>query len=407
MSSMPSKPLTVSQLTQQIKLALNTSFSGLLVQGEISELTRSQAGHIYFSLKDANAKISCVMWRSSAERLKMRIESGLKVTCYGGLDVYPARGNYQFIAQRIEPVGQGELQLALKQLREKLAAAGLFDPGRKRPLPVLPERVAVVTSPDGAAIRDFLQILLRRYPNVEVTIAPTRVQGDGSAQEIAEAIALANRMRPAADVLVVCRGGGSLEDLWSFNEEVVCRAIFASKIPVITGIGHETDVSLADLVADVRALTPSEAAERIAPQKIDLLDALRQGRSRLKTALQNRYRKSLAVLQSLADRPALTRPFDQMNQHRQRLDEFGERLNDSMFDATSEARQRLTELAGKLDVLSPVGILTRGYSVTTDIKGVVVRSVSQVQSSLQITTRVQDGTIESVVVQSQPLEDVE
>jgi exodeoxyribonuclease VII large subunit len=257
--------LTVSELTARIKDMLEGSFPAVWVSGEISNFSRPQSGHCYFTLKDDIAQIRAVMWRGTALKLKFAMSDGLEVLCRGHLDVYAPRGSYQLVVDELEPKGVGALELALRKLREKLSAEGLFDPARKRPLPVFPKRIAFVTSPTGAAVRDFLEVLRRRWRGVEVLIIPARVQGDGSVTEIVAGIRAANRLKPAPDVLIVGRGGGSLEDLWSFNEEAVVRAIAASRIPTVSAVGHEIDVTLADLVADVRALTPSEAAERVVP----------------------------------------------------------------------------------------------------------------------------------------------
>jgi exodeoxyribonuclease VII large subunit len=329
--------------------------------------------------------------------MKFRLEEGLAVVCRGNIDVYAPRGNYQLIVDRIEPLGQGSLQLAFKQLHQKLAAEGLFDARHKQPLPFLPKSIGVVTSPDGAAIRDFLQVLNRRFPNVEVLIIPVRVQGRGAEREIAEGVRLANRLRLPPEVLVVCRGGGSAEDLWCFNEEVVCRAIFASKIPVVSAVGHEIDVTLSDLVADVRALTPSEAAERIVPKKSDLLQSLQQTQRRLSGALRGRFRQAKTALLALADRPVFHRPLDRLNAQRQLLDELLIRMQRSLNESTYRRRRDVEELANTLNALSPLRILARGYSVTTDRSGMVIHDVGQVGSGVPITTRVQNGTIVSIV----------
>ncbi len=244
--------LSVSQLTAEIKDLLESAYPEVWVSGEISNFSRPQSGHCYFTLKDDEAQIRAVMWRMTAARVRFDLEDGLEVVCRGALDVYAPRGSYQLVVQQIEPKGLGALEQALRKLRARLAAEGLFDPGRKRPLPRFPRRIAVVTSPTGAAVRDFLEVLRRRWRGADVLVVPVRVQGEGSAAEIAAAIQMVNRLATPVDVLVVARGGGSLEDLWSFNEEIVVRAIHASQVPVVSGVGHEIDVTLADLVADVR-----------------------------------------------------------------------------------------------------------------------------------------------------------
>jgi exodeoxyribonuclease VII large subunit len=235
---LPPRILTVSQLSALIEGLLETQFQSLWVGGEISEVSRPHSGHLYFTLKDEQAQIRGVIWRSTAQRMRFRLEEGQQVVCHGDLDVYPPRGTYQLVVRQVEPQGVGALQLAFKQLQQRLEAEGLFDPVRKRRLPAFPRRVGFVTSPTGAAIHDFLQVAARRFQGVQILVIPVRVQGEGSAQEIARGIALANRIQPSLDVLVVGRGGGSLEDLWSFNEEVVVRAIHASKVPVVSAVGH-------------------------------------------------------------------------------------------------------------------------------------------------------------------------
>src|SRR5688572_3892156 len=275
------KILSVSQLSLLIEGALESVFQSLWVSGEISEVTRPKSGHVYFTLRDETAQIRAVIWRTTASRLRFQLEEGQQVVCRGDIDVYPPRGTYQLVVQQVEPRGLGALQLALKQLQRRLEAEGLFDPTRKRPLPPFPRRVGFVTSPTGAAIRDFLQVAARRFHGVQILVIPARVQGEGAAAEIARAIAEANRLRPPLDVLVVGRGGGSPEDLWCFNDEQVVRAIFASQVPVVSAVGHEIDVTLSDLVADVRALTPSEAAERVIPSADELLLRLAQFQKRL------------------------------------------------------------------------------------------------------------------------------
>ncbi len=249
----PEKPLSVFQLTSLIKGILEQAFPSVWVVGELSDVARPQSGHVYLTLKDDRAQIRAVIWRNAASRLRFNLEDGLEVICRGDLDVYPPRGSYQLVIRELEPRGEGALQQALRKLQQKLAAEGLFDPAHKKPLPRFPRRIAVVTSPTGAAVRDFVEVLRRRWQGVHVLIVPTRVQGEGAATDIAAAIQTVNRLSPSVDVMVVGRGGGSMEDLWCFNEEAVVRAIFASQVPVVSAVGHEIDVTLSDLVADVRA----------------------------------------------------------------------------------------------------------------------------------------------------------
>ena len=275
--------LSVSELTGSIKALLEGEFPSVWVSGEISNFSRPGSGHCYLTLKDDAAQIRAVLWRSAASRVRFDLHDGLEVLCQGSLDVYAPRGSYQLVIEQIEPRGVGALEQALRKLRERLAAEGLFAAERKRPLPRFPRRIAFVTSPTGAAVRDFLEVIRRRWHGVHVLVVPVRVQGDGAAEEIAAGVALVNRLAVEVDVLVVGRGGGSLEDLWAFNEEVVVRAIHASRIPVVSAVGHEIDVTLSDLVADVRALTPSEAAERIVPAAEEVRAYLARQGERLAT----------------------------------------------------------------------------------------------------------------------------
>ncbi len=360
----PSSVLSVSQLTALLKGTVEESFDSVWVAGEISNFSQPQSGHAYFTLKDDGAQLRAVLWKATAARLKLRLHDGLEVVCHGRLDVYPPRGSYQLVVDQLQPKGMGALELALRQLREKLAKEGLFDRERKRPLPAFPRRIGVVTSPTGAAVRDFLQVLRRRWRGVETLIFPARVQGDCAADEIVAAIRAASRVQPALDVLVVTRGGGSLEDLWCFNEEPVLRAIAASRVPTVSAIGHEIDVTLADLVADVRALTPSEAAERIVPAAEDVADLVRGLGLRLKMALSGRFLSARARLDALASRPALLRPLDGVLLRARRVDELSTRLHATARAGVRERQAALGGVAGKLDALSPLGVLGRGYSLT-------------------------------------------
>src|SRR5437763_634675 len=307
-SSTSQNTLTVAQLTAQIKNTLEGEFLSVWVVGEISNYSRPQSGHAYFTLKDDQAQIRAVMWRTAAARLKFDLADGLDVVCHGHIDVYAPRGSYQLVVDELQPKGVGALELALRKLREKLAAEGLFDAARKRKLPAFPRRVAFVTSPSGAAIHDFLQVLRRRWRGVDVLVIPGRVQGEGSAKEIVAGIRMANRISPRPDVLIVGRGGGSLEDLWSFNEEPVVRAIAASKIPTVSAVGHEIDVTLADLAADVRALTPSEAAERVIPSAEELIARINILQRRMRSMLAQRATAARRHVEQLARSRVLRNP---------------------------------------------------------------------------------------------------
>jgi exodeoxyribonuclease VII large subunit len=390
--------LTVWQLTAQIKDLLEVSFGSVWVAGEISNLARPRSGHCYLTLKDDQAQISCALWRSVAGRVRFDLHDGLEVVCRGRVDVYAPRGSYQLIIESIEPKGIGALELALRQLREKLAREGLFDPRRKRPLPPFVRRIAVVTSPTGAAIHDFLQVLGRRWRGADVIIVPTRVQGEGAAAEIAEAIAVANRLPLAVDCLVVTRGGGSLEDLWAFNEEAVVRAIHTSRIPVISAIGHEIDVTLADLVADVRALTPSEAAELVAPAAEDLLARFRQTEKRLSAALRWRISAARSRLDAIASHRIFRRPLERIENLAVKLDDLDGRAGRAMRQRLLLARSQVQEQAARLESLSPLAVLARGYSLTQRIgSGRIIRDAAELKPGDEITTRFGKGRAVSSV----------
>lgn len=397
--------LTVSQLTAQIKNTLEGGFTSVWVSGEISNYSRPQSGHSYFTLKDDQAQIRAVMWRSAAARLKFDLADGLDVICHGHVDVYAPRGSYQLVIDELQPKGVGALELALRKLREKLTAEGLFDAARKRKLPAFPRRVAFVTSPTGAAVRDFLEVLRRRWRGVDVLVIPVRVQGDGAAKEIVDGIRLANRLNPRPDVLVVGRGGGSLEDLWAFNEEPVVRAIAASRIPTVSAVGHEIDVTLADLAADVRALTPSEAAERIVPAAEEISARMRGYQQRLRHAAHRRVMWLRARYDGLATQRPFHRPFDMIHDRSRRLDELALHATRMMRRILQDRQSRLARLAGKVESLSPLAVLARGYTITQDAAShSVVRDAADLRVGQSIVTRFVSGAAVSKVerINSQP-----
>jgi exodeoxyribonuclease VII large subunit len=388
--------LSVSQLTEQIKVILEDCFPMVWVVGEISNFSRPQSGHCYLTLKDERAQIRAVMWRQAAGRVRFDLADGMHVLCCGSLDVYGPRGSYQLVIQEIQPLGIGALELALRQLRDKLAAEGLFDPARKRPLPTFPRRIAVITSPTGAAIRDFLQVMSRRWRGTDVLVVPVRVQGEGAGAEIAAAIEQVNRMAVEIDCLVVTRGGGSLEDLWAFNEEVLVRAIYASRIPVVSAVGHEIDVTLSDLVADVRALTPSEAAERLVPAEEEVRQLIGQHRARLQAALKNQAARVRARLEAIAARRGFRRPLDRVQELARRLDEWSARAQRVLRHRLEIGRHQVEQYAGRLEALSPLSVLSRGYSITQ--RGdEVVRSAAELAVGDAIRTRYHRGTTVSRV----------
>jgi exodeoxyribonuclease VII large subunit len=316
----------------------------------------------------------------------------MQVICCGNVDVYAPRGSYQLIIRKMEPKGLGALQMALRQLQQRLAAEGLFAPERKRPLPRFPARIGFVTSPTGAAVRDFVEVLRGRWQDAHVTVIPVRVQGEGAATEIADAIAQANRMQPRLDVLVVGRGGGSLEDLWCFNEEIVVRAIYASQIPVVSAVGHEIDVTLADLVADARALTPTDAGQLLVPSREELNAVLGNFRHRLTNGLRTRAATARARFEAAATSPVMRKPFDRIQLLSRTLDELEVRIGRAIRHRQTLAGRQLAAMANQLESLSPIGVLGRGYSLTTRVDdGQLIRSVSNVTVGDEIHTRFGTG----------------
>jgi exodeoxyribonuclease VII large subunit len=413
---------TVSELTGQLKAALEEVFPAVWVEGEISNLRTPGSGHSYFTLKDEGAQISAVLFRGRGRRVRFDLEDGMQVLAFGGLDVYAARGQYQLVVEMMEPKGLGALQLAFEQLKRRLEAEGLFDEGRKRPLPAFPRVIGVVTSPTGAAIRDILNIIGRRFGDLRVLIAPVRVQGDEAPGEILQA--LANLQEVAElDVVIVGRGGGSIEDLWAFNDERVARAIVACRVPVISAVGHETDFTIADFVADLRAPTPSGAAELVVREKLTVIEALAELYARLKQAVTAEIAGYRERVEYLGRRRVLTDPARALRDLHRRLDELQGRLRlglrasqrqvshrvalatgglrrsnplariaggaalltqlkgrlaASAGHSVKVSRSRFAETVGRLESLSPLGVLARGYSLTRLPSGAVVRSAGQV-----------------------------
>jgi exodeoxyribonuclease VII large subunit len=401
------KILTISELTREVKGLLEEGFAQVWVAGEISNLSRPSSGHVYLTLKDANAQLRAVLWRGVALRLRFDLRDGMEIFAAGRLSVYMPRGEYQLVIEQVQPKGIGELELALRQLKEKLFKLGYFARERKKPLPTVPRRVALVTSPTGAAVRDMLEILGRRWPAAEVVICPVRVQGEGAAEEIAASIHRLNRLhaegRLAVDVLIVGRGGGSLEDLWAFNEERVAQAIFASRIPVVSAVGHEVDVTIADLVADRRALTPSEAAEIVVPHRLEQQDALNGYRTRLGDVLLLRLKMARHRLDDLAGRRVFQLPLERIHDLERRLDDTAERVERSMRQRLLRAHERWKVAAAQLESLSPLNVLARGYSLTRTAQPQpqVVRSPDQVRPGDCVETLVQHGRIVSRVEETQ------
>jgi exodeoxyribonuclease VII large subunit len=435
------KTWTVSELTGKIRDLLARNFTDVNVQGEISNCREAQSGHIYFTLKDDRAQVRCVFFKQQQRGIKFRPEDGLLMTVRGSISVYETRGEYQIYVENLEPVGRGALQLAFEQLKKRLEAEGLFDAARKKPLPVLPSRIGIITSPKGAAVRDVVRILTRRYPNVYLTVYPVRVQGEGSAEEIVKALKLFNQKK-LVDVLILARGGGSMEDLWSFNEEIVARAIFSSEIPVISGIGHETDFTIADFVADVRASTPSAAAELVVQTRREFDKHIAELRGALAEQMRYRILVLSRRVHELAGRRGFRRPLDLLRQQRQRADEMTARLARGLHASLEQSRKRFTaahlrivsfdfrmkiaalrlrlekratELAARAERLlrakrermdrlrlqleerSPLRVLERGYAIATDAAGHVLRDAAQVALGDTIAVQLHRGRLTTEV----------
>ncbi len=384
--------LSVAELTARIKELLEAAFPSTWVAGEITDIARPRSGHIYLTLKDADAQIRAVIWRGVAARLPVDLEDGQQVVCRGDIDVYPPRGSYQLVIRQLDLRGEGNLQRALRRLQQKLAAEGLFDASHKRAVPRFPSRVAVVTSPTGAAVRDFLQVACQRWQGAEILIAPSRVQGEGAAAELAAAIEKINRMEPSPDVLVLTRGGGSIEDLWCFNDEAVVRAIFDSRVPVVSAIGHEIDVTLSDLVADLRAATPTEAAQQVVPSVNDVRSALDRLGGHLRSVIQSRAAAARSRLESLGERRVLRRPLDRIRDGERRVDELQQRFVRAIENRVRQTTRDVAAVERRLEALNPLSVLERGYSVTLrDDDGSVVRDAAELDSGQKLTTRFARG----------------
>jgi len=388
--------LSVSELTRRIKGDLEKNFQGVWVAGEVSNLSRPNSGHIYLTLKDDKAQLSVVIWKSTCQRVKFQLHDGLAVLACGDITVYPPRGNYQLIASRILPQGMGALQLAFMQLKDKLEKEGLFDPAHKKPLPLLPQTIGIVTSPSGAAIRDILKQIGRRFPSVRILLYPARVQGEGAKEDIVDGIRALNQ-HPGVDVMIVGRGGGSIEDLWAFNEEIVARAIYASRVPVISAVGHEVDVTISDLVADARALTPTAAGEMVVPNRDELLLDLQRAQERLRNSLVSKVQVARARLQSIAQATVFRRPLQTLALHQQHIDEHLQDLRRMSSQWLTMLHQRLNADAGRLEGLSPLKVLARGYSITQKLDGSVVRRAADVAPGDVVKTVVSEGSFTAKV----------
>ena len=406
----PADVLTVSALTAQVRGLLEGEFGHVWVSGEVSNLVRASSGHMYLSLKDEKATLRAVLYRGIGLRLRFDPRDGMQVVARGRISVYEPRGEYQLAIEELHPKGIGALEMALQQLRERLQARGYFNPHRKKPLPVFPRTIALMTSPTGAAVRDMLELLARRWPVARVVVVPVRVQGEGACDEIAAAVRAVNALHAAGslpvDAIIVGRGGGSLEDLWAFNEEVVADAIFASRIPVVSAVGHEIDVTISDLVADHRALTPSHAITDLTPDREALLAGLNDLAHRLRDRLTGRVAQARQRLDAVADRRAFRSPLDRVRDQEKRLDELADRLKRSAVTPLDRSRQRVAALAARLQSLSPLNVLARGYSLTQTADGRVLHDASGIRPGDVLRTRLARGELVSRVEDVHPAEEM-
>ena len=390
--------LSITQINTYIqsKLDGDALLNAVAVRGEISNYKLYPSGHHYFTLKDESSALKCVMFKGNALRLRFRPENGMKIIAMGRITVYPRDGAYQLYCTALTVDGVGDLHAAFEQLKAKLAAQGLFDPAHKKPIPRFPNRIGIITSSAGAALHDMLRILRKRYPLTQVFLLPVRVQGAEAPGEIAAAIGYANYYR-LADLLIVGRGGGSIEDLWAFNDEQVARAIYDSQIPVISAVGHEPDVTISDYVADLRAATPSNAAELAVPDQDALFQTLDAQYSAMAAALSRQIKASRKHLQVLASSPALCSPTGYLDRKRRDLSILWERFGTAQMNMIHRRKQSHIALTAKLDAMSPLKVLARGYSMAQDGDGTVIRSVQQVQTGDIIHISLSDGNITTAV----------
>ena len=390
--------LSITQINEYIrgKMDEDRLLLQLAVRGEISNYKMYPSGHHYFTLKDENAALKCVMFKTSASKLRFRPENGMKVIAMGRITVYPRDGAFQLYCSAMSMDGIGDLYAAFEQLKAKLAAQGLFAPEHKKPLPQFPKTIGIVTSSAGAAVHDMLRILKKRYPIVKVRLLPVRVQGAEAPGEIAAAIRYANRFK-LADLLIVGRGGGSIEDLWAFNDERVAYAIYASEIPVISAVGHEPDVTISDYVADLRAATPSNAAELAVPDQAALQQSMDAAASAMASALSGKLRHARQRLHVLAQSPALVSPTGYLEQRQQSLEHLKSRLIGAQMQQIQRKKQRYIGNTAKLDAMSPLKVLTRGYSIVSADDGTIVRSVRQTAPGREVQVMLSDGSLRATV----------
>jgi exodeoxyribonuclease VII large subunit len=389
---------SISDITAEIRSLLEGVYSGICIEGEVTNLANPSSGHIYFSLKDARATIRCVMYRSVAIRQRFELRAGMQIIAFGRVSVYDVKGEYQFLAESIRQRGVGEVDLALQKLKLELQSLGYFAPDRKRDLPRYPKSIALVTSPSGAAVRDMLEILNKRWPATEVYITPVRVQGDGAAQEIAQSIRWLNYLAVekilTADVIIIGRGGGSKEDLWAFNERVVADAIFSSVIPIISAVGHEIDVTIADMVADFRALTPSQAVTVLTPDREVLFRQLLTLRDRLHDSVRSKILFMRGKLEGIASQRSIREPIEGIRRLEQKLDDLAIRMKRAIQTNIEKKKAIAKGMLDQLESLGPTQVLKRGYSlVHLHSTGELVRSTEQVNPGELLEIRVNDGKV--------------
>ncbi|MBQ2614260.1 MAG: exodeoxyribonuclease VII large subunit [Clostridia bacterium] len=399
---MERQAISVTQMNLYIKELMNRDdvLTDVLVKGELSNFKAHSSGHMYMSLKDEGGVMRAVMFRGSAAKLKFQPQNGMKVIAHGRITVYERDGQYQLYIDDMQQEGIGDLYVAFEELKAKLSKEGLFDPMHKKPLPKYPRKVGVVTAPTGAAIRDIINVLSRRFSYADILLYPVLVQGENSAQSIVEAIRYFNRIK-GVDVLIVGRGGGSIEDLWSFNEEIVAREIFQSEIPIVSAVGHEIDFTIADFVADLRAPTPSAAAELVVPSQVELKEKFNNVYSRLYSQANRVLERARMQVNHQTEHPVLRNPMMKLNEYKIYLDRLYQEFQDGCCGILEKKQQQLKLAAAKLDGLSPLGVLSRGFSVAQNEQGGVVQSVKQVQAGQHLNIMVQDGTIQAMVESTQ------
>lgn len=391
------KVYTVSEVTREIKLTLEEKFPAMWIEGEVSNLKRHSSGHLYFSLKDREAQIACVMWRGRNQNLLFQPQDGMKIRVFGNVTVYERQGKYQLDIIQIRSAGRGELQLAFEAMKKRLEEEGLFRPELKKQLPPFPERIGIVTSPTGAVIQDIISVIRRRFPAVQLILRPVRVQGEGAAEEIAQAIKDFNAYQQV-DVLIVGRGGGSLEDLWAFNEEIVARAIFESAIPIVSSVGHETDFSISDFVADVRAPTPSAAAELVVKDRQELHQTISRWHHTLFRTLEDHITHNREKVELLRRSYGFRWPIDRIREYQQRLDDVSKNQETIFIHQIENLKSKVNQLNGKLQALCPQNVLQRGYSITTRISdNHIIRQSSEVSKNEDIRIRFAKGAVRSIV----------